>query len=61
MTMQCLKYPQVQGLGVVCQPEKTEKLEGFGPSEAGIVSTMSRPVRAGDPSGRTKFSGASWG
>ena len=48
-------------MGVVCQPEKTGQLEGFGPSSAGIVSTMSRPVRAGDPSRRTKFPGASCG
>ena len=46
-------------MGVIFQPEKTEQLEGFGPLEAGIVSTTSRPVRAGDPSRRTKFPGAS--
>ena len=34
-------------LRVVCHPKKTEQLEGFGPSKAGIISTMSRPVRAG--------------
>ena len=48
-------------MGVVCHPEKTEQLEGFGLSQAGIVSTMSRPVRAGGPSRRTKFPGASCG
>ena len=47
--------------GVVCQPEKTKQLERFGPSQAGIVSTMSRPLRARDPSSRTKFPGAGCG
>ena len=47
--------------GILCQPERTKKLEKFGPSQAGIVSTMLRPLRAGGPSSRTKFPGASCG
>ena len=47
--------------GILCQPEKIKQLEKFGPSQAGIVSTMLRPLRAGDPSSRTKFPGASCG
>ena len=30
-----------------CQPGKTKQLEGFGPSQAGIVSTMWRQAREG--------------
>ena len=47
--------------GILCQPEKTNQLEKFGPSQAGTLSTMLRPLRAGDPSTRTKFPGASCG
>ena len=45
--------------GILCQHEKMNQLEKFGPSQDGIVSTTLRPLRAVHPSSRTKFPGPS--
>ena len=44
---------------ILCQHEKMKQLEKFRPSQDGIGSTTLRPLRAGHPSSRTKFPGAS--
>ena len=65
MTMQCLEYPQVQGLcipsgGLFVNP-KNEATRGVRALVSGDRIDLSRPARAGDPSRRTKFPGASCG